>query len=307
MSFAADVKNELCGRAFGTLCCMRAELEAFVLFAAHIEQDSMKIITEHPSVARRIFSLCKKVYGLNATVRIKPHSATQTQSMYHVLLESGTIGILKDLGIQKDAVQDFRINNQTLQNECCMKAFMRGAFLSCGSINDPEKNYHLEFVTHRRRLSGDLVALLCEFDMEARVTIRKSNYVVYLKSSEPISDVLNLCGAHHALMEMENIRILKEMKNNVNRMVNCETANVGKVVSAAGRQLDAIRQITEHMPLSNLPPQLAELAQLRLENPEASLEELGRMTDPPISKSGVNHRFRKLLSMAKEGVYQQHE
>ncbi len=302
MSFASEVKNELCTKGFGKNCCMRSELAAFILFTAHVDGDTIKIVTENPSVARRVFSLFKRVVGVNASVVIKKHAAAHSLSMYHVTVQRDGFRILRNIGVMQEmgGMANYRIDNQMLRNECCMRAFVRGVFLSCGSMVDPEKGYHLEFVTHRRRLSNDMVALLNEFEIESKVVVRKSNYVIYLKNSEFISDVLNICGATNALMELENIRILKEMKNNVNRMVNCETANVSKVVNAAVRQTEAIQKIADTITLEDLPDGLRELAYLRLENPEASLGELGAMLDPAISKSGVNHRLRKLIQIAQE-------
>ena len=290
MSFALQVKKELCENGLGKPCCMRAELAAFLLFGARLQEGSMKVVTEHAVVAQRLFMLLQKVFGIHARVDVHHHTITT----YHLSVHRDLNRILSELGME----QPFRINYHLLREECCMKAFLRGAFFSCGSITDPEKNYHMEFVTFRRRLSQDFVSLLSEFGIEARVSVRKSNYVIYVKSGEVIGELLILMGAAGALMEFENIRILKEVNNASNRAVNCDLANVERQVKAAQKQLQAIEKLmTVH---KMLPPELQEFCQVRLQNPNASLEELGKLMNPPLSKSGVNHRMRKILKLAEE-------
>ncbi len=290
MSFALQVKNELCENGLGKNCCMKAELAAFFLFGARLQGDSMKVVTEHAVVAQRLFMLLQKVFGVHAKVEVRHHAVTT----YHLTADRDMDRILEELGIG----EQFRIGYHLLREECCMKAFLRGAFFSCGSMTDPEKNYHLEFVTFRRQLSQDFVTFLGELGIEAKVSIRKSNYVIYIKSAETIGSLLILMGASGALMELENIRIVKEMNNVTNRATNCDMANVERMLKAAEKQIAAIDKVMRHHP--DLPKELREFCKLRLENPEASLEQLGRLMNPSISKSGVNHRMRKIMKLAEE-------
>lgn len=291
MSFSLRVKNELSENGLGKICCMKAELAAFFLFGAKIQDDQIKLVTEHAAVAQRMFMLLQKVFGIHAKVEVRTHSVTT----YHLTAGRDTKRILAELGIEEE---QFRINYHLLREECCMKAFLRGAFFSCGSMTDPEKNYHLEFVTFRRQLSQDFVALLNELGIDARVSVRKSNYVIYVKSAETICSLLILMGASGALMDLENIRIVKEMNNATNRATNCDMANMDRMLNAAQKQISAIRKVLKLHP--DLSEELKEFCRLRLENPDASLEQLGRLMNPSISKSGVNHRMRKIMKLAAE-------
>ena len=182
---------------------------------------------------------------------------------------------------------------------CCRRAYIRGAFISVGSVNDPEKNYHMEFVLADKFVAEQLRELINSFELDAKVVERKDHYVVYLKEGEQIVDLLNVMEAPLALMDLENVRIVKEMRNDINRKVNCETANLNKVVGAAVKQLEDIDYIEETIGLSRLPEQLEEIARLRLEYPDKSLKELGSFLSTPVGKSGVNHRLRKISNIAE--------
>ena len=192
------------------------------------------------------------------------------------------------------------IHNVVVQNVCCKRAFIRGAFLSAGSISDPEKFYHFEITCASMRKAKQLQGLMASFDIEARIVLRKRYFVVYVKEGNQIADLLQIIEAPVALMELENIRIVKEMRNSVNRQVNCETANINKTVSAAVKQMEDIRYIQDTIGLESLPENLQEMARVRLERPEATLKELGEALEPPVGKSGVNHRLRKLSLMAED-------
>ena len=182
---------------------------------------------------------------------------------------------------------------------CCRRAYIRGAFLAAGSVNDPKKNYHLEFVLAERETAEQLQGLINSFRLEAKVVERKEHFVVYLKEGEQIVDLLNVMEAPVALMDLENVRIVKEMRNDINRKVNCETANLNKVVGAAVKQLEDIAYIEETIGLSSLSEQLEEVARLRLKYPDTSLKELGSYLAAPVGKSGVNHRLRKISNIAE--------
>lgn len=192
------------------------------------------------------------------------------------------------------------VDESLLQKSCCVRAYIREAFLAAGSISDPEKGYHFEVVTSSENKALQLVSKLELFGIEAKTIERKGHIVVYIKEGSQIVDALNVMEAHNALMDLENVRILKEVRNSVNRQVNCETANINKTVNAAVKQIEDIQYIQETVGLGELPLQLRETAMLRLEYPEAPLKELGNLMNPPVGKSGVNHRLRKLSQIAEE-------
>jgi DNA-binding protein WhiA len=186
-----------------------------------------------------------------------------------------------------------------LAKNCCQRAYVRGAFLSHGSVTNPERTYHLEIFTEKSEVAERVLLTINSLGLSARMTGRKGDLVVYLKDGDQIVTLLNLMGAHKALLHVENVRIVKDMRNQVNRLVNCETANVDKTIKAAVAQIEAVEKIQKHMDLSELPPKMAEIARLRVENPYASLKELGEMAEPPISKSGVSYRIQQLINMSK--------
>ena len=199
-----------------------------------------------------------------------------------------------------DNAENKAVYRLLIQNECCKRAYLRGAFLCAGSMSDPEKFYHFEIVCDTIDKAAQLKEIFGSFSVDAGITERKNRFVVYVKEANDIVDLLNLMGAHISLMNMENVRILKDMRNRVNRRVNCETANLTKTVDAAVRQTADIKLLAETGVLSGLSPSLREAAALRLENPEASLKELGAMCDPPVSRAGMNHRLARLSKIAEE-------
>ena len=211
---------------------------------------------------------------------------------------------LKKLGLLKANENvfalDYSIPKNIVKNEECKRAYIKGAFLGGGSISNPEKTYHLEFVTHDDEYAEDLSKLINQYGLNSKVIQRKSSFVIYLKEGEQIVDLLNIIGAHSSLLELENVRIMKEMRNNVNRLVNCETANLSKTVNAAVRQVESIKLIQNELGLARLPKNLREIAELRLSYPDESLKELGEMLNPPVGKSGVNHRLRRIEKIAEE-------
>ena len=202
--------------------------------------------------------------------------------------------------VKKIPVQTDVVNGLLLQQSCCKRAYIRGAFLAGGSISDPNKAYHFEIVCRTMEQAAQLRDTINSFSMDAKIVERKKHYVVYLKEGSQIVDILNVMEAHVALMELENVRILKEMRNSVNRQVNCETANISKTVNAAVKQLEDITFIRDRAGLDSLPDNLREMALLRLERPEAPLKELGTYLNPPVGKSSVNHRLRKISEIAEE-------
>lgn len=191
------------------------------------------------------------------------------------------------------------VKNLVVQNPCCRRAFIRGAFLAAGSLSDPEKFYHFEIVCASEEKAKQLQAMIATFSIDAKIVVRKKYFVVYIKEGSQIVEILGVMEAHLSLMDLENIRILKEMRNSVNRQVNCETANINKTVSAAVKQLGDITYIRDTVGLDYLPETLAEIAQVRLDRPDATLKELGESLDPQVGKSGVNHRLRKISTIAE--------
>jgi DNA-binding protein WhiA len=212
------------------------------------------------------------------------------------------INILKATKLSMDGLENGRIGNPSMlvvQKTCCKRAFIRGAFLMSGSMSNPKKSYHLEFVTEDIEKAERLKEIICAFSIDAKIIQRKKYYVVYIKEGSQIVDLLNVMEAHVSLMNLENVRILKEMRNQVNRQVNCEAANINKTVEAASKHIEDIIYIRDNVGFNNIAEGLRDIAKLRIEHPEASLKELGTMLLPPIGKSGVNHRLRKLSMIAE--------
>ena len=200
---------------------------------------------------------------------------------------------------QQNGAEDARVFNPLVyQQVCCRRAFLRGAFQAAGSMSDPTKSYHFEIVCFSREAAEQIRDVMCGFELDAKIVPRKKSFVVYLKEGSQIVDILNVMEAHVSLMELENVRILKEMRNTVNRRVNCETANINKTVSAAVKQVEDITYLRDTVGFDNMPDNLVEAAMARLDNPDATLKELGESLDPPVGKSGINHRLRRLSEMA---------
>ncbi|MDP4092499.1 MAG: DNA-binding protein WhiA [Bacillota bacterium] len=311
MSFSLTVKNELCRLETTQKCCLLSELAAVIGSSGVVKTDngfSIRISTENAAFARRIFSIIKKLYNIYPEVLIRRCKKLKNHISYTLLitLSTGLKQLLDSAGIlyednKIDGHEVFTINTSNLfKKACCRKSFLRGAFLAGGSLSDPEKTYHLEIASHNRNFAVTFRNLADRFGLKAKIIRRKGSYVAYIKEGENIVDFLNIIGAHSALMDLENVRILKEMRNNVNRIVNCETANLGKTVNASLRQIENIRYIKDNLGFDSLPENLREIAEIRLNNSDANLKELGEMLNPPLGKSGVNHRLRRLDSIAED-------
>lgn len=312
MSFSSIVKNGLCRMEIDSNCCLLAELAAVIRINGIIRrtdrcETNIKIVTENAAFARKLFSMVRCLFGCSPEVIIRKSKKLKKHLSYILVITAamGVDRIFDSIGISNDKVNnpaDQESKNQIneiFRKNCCKKAFIRGAFLSGGSISDPEKTYHLEITSHDQKFTRELNTLLNSFGLNSKVVKRKGNYVTYLKEGENIVDFLNIIGAHSALLELENVRILKEMRNNVNRIVNCETANLEKTINASVRQIENIKYIKENIGFDNLPDNLREIAELRLAYNDANLKELGEMLTPPLGKSGVNHRLRKLDMIAE--------
>ncbi|MBP1890391.1 DNA-binding protein WhiA [Clostridium moniliforme] len=310
MSFSSKVKGEICRYSDISKEETLAEISAIMKVSGTIAFSggglAFRITTENPASARLIFTLLKEHFNIHSKLMVKKSNSLKKNNIYMVVIdeEMGVRGLLEETGILKeiDGVMslDYTIDPKMVDNDDTKRAYIRGAFLGGGSISNPEKTYHLEFVTHSEEYARDLCELINSCGLNSKVIQRKNSFIIYIKEGEQIVDLLNILGAHTCLLELENIRIKKEMRNNVNRLVNCETANLSKTVNAAVRQVESIKLIQENIGLQRLPKNLQEIAELRLEYPEESLKELGEMLEPPVGKSGVNHRLRKIEKIAEE-------
>ncbi len=310
MSFSAKVKREICRYVEMSSEEALAELSAIMKVSGTLAFSgtglSFKMTTENPASARLVFTLLKEHFNIHSKLMVKKSNSLKKNNIYMVVIteEMGVRDLLDKTGILKDIdgimSLNYRIDKEICDNEKEKKAYIRGAFIGGGSISNPEKTYHLEFVTHSEEYANDLRDLINTFSLNSKVIQRKNSFIVYIKEGEQIVDLLNIIGAHTSLLEVENIRIMKEMRNNVNRLVNCETANLSKTVNAAVRQVESIKLIQEKIGLKRLPENLREVAELRLNYPDESLKELGEMLDPPVGKSGINHRLRKIEKIAEE-------
>lgn len=288
MSFSADVKEELEKVIPASRHCQLAELAALIYFGCKVSEDAeggyeVEVTSENPFVARKYFTLLKKTYIINGNVESKALQAVKN------LDENGSLNGMPE-----------EVNPVLIKKSCCKRAYLRGAFLCLGSMSDPHKGYHLEFVCEYETWAEQIRQVIGSFDLEAKIIKRKKYYVVYLKEGEGIVDLLNVMGAHRLLMELENLRVEKEVRNSINRQVNCEAANITKTVTAASKQIEDILYLQKHYGLSNLPDNLRQMAETRLEHPESSLQELGGYLNPPVGKSGVNHRLRKISEIAEK-------
>lgn len=277
MSFAGEVKEELFRHCGSSRHCQIAELAALVSFSGKdvrffVENEGRTLDPENDPAARKCFTLLEKTFN------IVKHMDEEQARMLNQALDSQFL----------------------LQKSCCRRAYLRGAFLAAGSVSDPSKSYHFEIACRDEKQAADITGILDTFDIQAKEILRKNHPVVYLKEGALIVEALNVMEAHVALMDYENSRILKDMRNSLNRRVNCETANIGKTVTAAVRQAEDIKAVMRMPEYKSLPYGIRQIADLRLKYPDASLKELGQMCDPPIGKSGVNHRLRKLSLMANK-------
>ncbi|MEG0772744.1 DNA-binding protein WhiA [Clostridium sp.] len=310
MSFSLKVKNEVCRYTNLSKKEAIAELSAIMKASGTLGLGSnksitFKVITENPAIARLIFKILKEYFNIHARILVKRSNSLKKNNVYMVIIpeEANVRGHLEEVGIleKEDLFTiNYGIPSYIVDEEESKRAYIRGAFLGGGSISNPEKTYHLEFVTHNSDYAYELSGLINTYGLSSKVISRKNTFVIYIKEGEQIVDLLNIIGAHSSLLELENIRIMKEMRNNVNRLVNCETANLSKTVNAAVRQVESIKLIQNEIGLDRLHKNLREVAELRLEFPDESLKELGAMLEPPVGKSGINHRLRRIEKIAEE-------
>lgn len=305
MSFAAQTKKEL------TLieadnCCERAELSALIRMNGSVSVSSRKVVldisTENAAIARRIYSLLKKHYEIHVELLVRKKMRLKKNNVYIVRIPAGVQEILSELKIVSEGFMfNLGIDKEMIRKPCCKRSYLRGAFLAGGSVNNPEgSSYHLEISSMYQEHCEALVDLANKFDLNARCIERKKGFIFYIKEGEKIIEFLNIIGAHQALFKFEDVRIMRDMRNSVNRIVNCETANLNKTIGAAVRQIENIKLLQREVGLESLPEKLKEVAEIRLQHPDMNLTEVGEMLSGKVSKSGVNHRLRKIDELAEK-------
>ena len=309
MSFSSDVKEELSRQYGHARHCQIAELAAIfstcgsVMLSAQ-DEFSMRISTENVGVAQKAYKLCKIAFEITPEITIRPFVKFGRNKLYILLIRNAKSAerILKAFRILKAdgaLAENLMVDDLVVQQTCCKRAYIRGTFLTCGSFSDPTKHYHCEIVCQSEEKAVQIRDMINSFEgIDAKIVPRKNSFVVYLKEGTQIVELLNVMEGHKALMELENVRILKEMRNHVNRQVNCEAANLNKTAVTAAKQIKDIELIRDTVGLSSLPENLEELAYIRLEYPEAPLKDLGQYLASPIGKSGVNHRLKKISEIA---------
>lgn len=305
MSFASDMKNELT-RIETDNDNAKAELSALIRMNGALslsnQQFVINIQTENATTARRIYSLIKRVFLVEVEILVRKKMKLKKNNIYICRIKTKAKEILDEVGILKEGMFTHDIDESMVKDDEMRRSYLRGAFLAGGSVNNPEtSSYHLEIFSLYESHSAGLTELMNSYGLNAKNLERKKGWITYLKEAERIAEFLSLIGGYQALLKFEDVRIVRDMRNSVNRLVNCETANLNKTVSAAMKQVESIQLIDEEIGLDNLPDRLREVAKLRVEHQDVSLKELGEMVSTgAISKSGINHRLRKLNEIAKK-------
>lgn len=298
MSFSTHVKNEILSCEITDECCLHAFAYGMLLFSRAFSFFDVSLLTEQEAIAEKYEQILKSVCKVSPEVNKSDAGKIKVE----VVTAADREKVMDTFGYDKNSKVS-RLNWSNFAGECCKQAFLKGAFLTCGTVNDPNKGYHLEFVVPYLNLSKDLKLFITDYDeldITPKSVVRNSNYVVYLKDSEAIEDLLTVMGAYNSSLELMGVKMYKDMRNNVNRKLNFENANLDKTIDASSRQINAIEHIKNTVGLSYLSGDLEELARIRLENPDMSLRELGDALTAPISRSGVNHRLKKICTIAEE-------
>ncbi|WP_182201243.1 DNA-binding protein WhiA [Paraliobacillus salinarum] len=306
MSFASEIKKELT-QIENKKCCAEAELAALIRMNGAISLSKQEYVldvqTENAAIARRIYTILKALYDYPVKLLVRKKMKLKKNNVYIVRITEGARKILAELGILEEPFSLVRtISPKYLKKKCCKRAYMRGAFLAGGSVNNPEtSSYHLEISNAYQEHNDSLCELMNSFQLHARKLERRNGYISYIKEAEKITEFLNYIGAHQALLKFEDVRIMRDMRNSVNRLVNCETANLNKTIGAAFRQVENIKFIERTVGLEALPDKLQEIARLRVQHQDVSLKELGELiSGDKISKSGINHRLKKIDQFAEQ-------
>lgn len=310
MSFTLKVKTELADRISNAKHCRVAEIAALISMCGNVSIDEFDrykvyIKTDTEVTAKKFRELLWKTFHIDTDVEEKDKQLSHSKKTYIVEIKNNkdaltVLNETKIMNSQNEVEEQMNIEkNEILKKDCCKRAYLRGAFLSAGSISDPEKSYHFEIKCINKNKANQIVDILKFFDVGAKTINRKNKFIVYLKDSEKVVDALNVMEAPLALLEVETVKVDKEMNNMVNRQMNCDLANTNKTVDAAQRVIEDIKYIEGEVGLSYLPEKLQQVAQIRMENPEESLQDIGDMMNPPLGKSGVNHRLRKISEIAQ--------
>lgn len=305
LSFAAQTKKELT-MFEAEPCCEQAELSALIRMNGSVQVSNKKVVldisTENAAIARRIYSLIKKHFQIHTELLVRKKMRLKKNNVYIVRIPGKVQEILQSLKIVSEGfIFNAGINSELTRKNCCKRAYLRGAFMAGGSVNNPEgSSYHLEISSMYEEHCKALVDLANEFELNARFIERKKGFIFYIKEGEKIIELLSIIGAHQALFKFEDVRIMRDMRNSVNRIVNCETANLNKTIGAAVRQIDNIKFLQKRIGLENLPEKLKEVAEVRLAHPDMNLKEVGELLKGTVSKSGVNHRLRKIDELAEK-------
>ncbi len=309
MSFSSETKKELSKIIPEKKCCTLAEIAGFARMNGSIRlmgggKMNVSLTSEDPSIARLFKQMIQTYFDTTTSLDILQETALRRGKSYRITMDDAMTGgqMLREIGLM--TVQEGSnvlvegIPQEVIRKKCCKRAYLRGLFLGAGSVSHPEKGYHLEIVCKNEYIAADVKKLMNHFSLNAKTTVRKDSHVVYLKESDRIVDLMNIIGAHSQLLEFENVRIIKGLRNTANRIVNCENANLDKSVNAAGKHMDNIRLIEEKIGIRNLPEKLRAVAEARMEHPYVTLKELAELMDPPVSKSGVNHRLARIGELA---------
>ena len=307
MEFYTSLKEELTRMAPTKTCCVKAELSALIkvdgIISISKSNISLHITHNNASSARKLLGMLRKTDDIKTEIIMNRRSTLNKGKIYTIKLtgDADVKAILKKLGILEDEMTFVNdVPTMFLNSKCCRRSYLRGLFIGCGYFGKPEHGYHMEFCVSGEEYAKSIIKLLGTFGVEARILNRRDKYIVYVKSSDNIVEVLNIMGATNSSLEFENMRIVRGIRNNVNRLVNADQANIAKSGEASMRQIEDIQIILKNVSLSNLPESLVCIMDARLENPDASLTELGEMVTPNITKSGVNHRMRRIAAMAKK-------
>lgn len=311
LSFSYDVKQEL-SRERSKTCCQKAELLSIILMAGSIgisggsKEPYLKIKTEHAAFSRKIYKLLKKYLNTSIKTTVTKNDSLKKNNIYAFTVKlSAAKCFLNQLGLslkskEKKLDVDKWPNPTLIKKNCCKCSYLRGAFLGSGSLSDPKGPYHLEIITTNKTQAEELVEIMVDLGLKAKINEQKDKFKVYIKDGDSISDFLGLVGAHKSLLEYENIRVVKDVRNNVNRIVNCETANLNKIVDASLRQISSINYLKKEGVFEKLPDKLKDIAEVRLQYPDLSLKELGQMMTPVLGKSGVSYRLKKIQRIAEK-------
>ena len=306
MSFASETKKELTNLELKD-CCSKSELSALIRMNGSLSFSNRHLVidiqTENAAIARRIYTLLKKNYGVNVELLVRKKMKLKKNNIYIVRLSERANEILMDLKILGEGFTfTHDISEELVAKKCCKRSYLRGAFLAGGSVNNPEtSSYHLEIYSLYKEHNDALCELMNGFDLKAKTLERKKGFITYLKEAEKISEYLRIVGANNAILRFEDVRIVRDMRNSVNRLVNCETANLNKTIGASLRQVENIQLIESTVGLGILPDKLREIAELRVAYQDVTLKELGEMVSGgKVSKSGINHRLRKIDEIANK-------